>query len=140
SSVTQRLERPFLLTHLRRQQHITMRDLRSAIAYIATGDLGCSDVHQMYEDGGDLASLTRYDYWQLVFATQESEHLDPLFSDFATLDPGHFAHPRLDRFLHFHQEEEHKDRRIKLFRDKADLTRRRFLDEQEWISAFKRRL
>jgi serine/threonine protein kinase len=140
STITHRLERLFLLTHLRRLQHITMRDLRSAIAYIATGDLGCDDVHQMHESGSDLARLTQYDYWQLIFANQESTSLDPLFADFSMLDPGLFAYPRLDRFLHFHQEEEHRAKRNLLFRDKQDLPRRRFSDENEWISAVKRRL
>ncbi|QBD82561.1 hypothetical protein EPA93_43970 [Ktedonosporobacter rubrisoli] len=140
ANTTHRLEQLFLLTHLRRQQHITMRDLRSAIAYIATGDLGCSDVHQIYQGGSNLSNLTRYDYWQLVFAPQESKRLDAIFNDFLTLDPGQFSNPRLDRFLHFHQEEEHKARRAQLFRDKTDLARRRFSNEQEWIAAFKRRL
>lgn len=140
STITHRLERLFLLSHLRRLQHITMRDLRSAIAYIATADLGCDDVHNMYENENNLARLTQYDYWQLVFADQGSARQDPLFADFATLDPGLFAYPRLDRFLHFHQEEEHRAQRSLLYRDRADLSRRRFSDEDEWISAVKRRL
>ncbi len=142
ATITERLERLFLLTHLRRQQHITMRDLRSAIAYITTGDLGCVDVHQMYqhENESGLANLANYDYWQLIFSAQENQILDPLFSDFVTFDPGLFAHPRLDRVLHFHQEEEQQGKRRQLFRNKVDLARRRFVDETAWMVAFKRRL
>ena len=145
SSITHRLERLFLLTHLRRLQHITMRDLRSAIAYIATGDLGCDDVHQMLKSGSDLASLTKYDYWQLVFDDYGVASQDPILAEFVMLDPGRFAHPRLDRFLHFHQEEEYSTIRSQLFYNqagsiKSDLARQRFSDENEWIAAFKRRL
>jgi serine/threonine protein kinase len=140
SNITHRLERLFLLTHLRRLQHITMRDLRSAIAYIATGDLGCNDVHRMLKNGSDLASLTKYDYWQLVFGDHGIASQDPILADFVMLDPGLFAHPRLDRFLHFHQEDEYGAKRSQLFQDKQDLSRRRFSDEYEWIVAFKRRM
>jgi len=140
ANISHRLERLFLLAHLRKQRHITMRDLRSAIAYIVTGNLGCADVHQIFEDESKQASLTNYAYWQLIFASEEGRRADSLLSDFVLLDPGRFAHPRLDRFLHFYQGEEYKGKRLLLFRNKIDLSRQRFLSEREWIAAFKRRL
>ena len=61
--VVQRLEYLFLLSHLRRQRHTTMRDLRSALAYLITGNKSCEQVHAARhgEDAG--ASLVHVAYW-----------------------------------------------------------------------------
>jgi serine/threonine protein kinase len=136
--VLQRLEFLLSLTHLRHQRHITMRDLRSALAYLVTANQSCEQIHaaRNSEDGG--SSLIDLHYWQTAFAQLEDG--DDLLKDLRTLDPARFPQPHLDRFLHFHQNERDVERRRKLFIDQEDLPRLRFRQEAEWLAACKRRL
>ena len=137
-SISKWLESLLLLTHLRRQRHMTMRDLRSAIAYLITGNISCQQVHDARhgEDAG--ASLINLSYWHSAFAPLEMN--DELLKDITSLDPARFAHPQLDRFLHFYQSPEEAGTRRLLFADRVDLPLQRFKDEREWIAATKRRL
>ena len=136
--VVQRLEYLFLLSHLRRQRHTTMRDLRSALSYLITGNISCEQVHTERHGADAGASLVNLAYWQSSFAPME-QHEETLV-DLMPLDPARFPHPHLDRFLHFHQTTKDAEQRKILFADKNDLTPLRFKDETEWIAAFKRRL
>lgn len=137
-SINKWLEYLLLLAHLRRQRHITMRDLRSAIAYLITGNFSCQQVHEARhgEDAG--AWLIDLSYWRSAFAPLEIS--DELLKDLTALDPARFAHPQLDRFLHFHQAPEEAETRSLLYGDQIDLPRQRFIEENEWIAATKRRL
>lgn len=136
--VMQRLEFLFLLSHLRRQRHTTMRDLRSAIAYIITGNKSCEQIHQAHYDTDSAASQVQFAYWQSVFAPAEKS--DELLIDLLPLDPGRFPHPHLDRFFHFHESLGDTTLRGYLFIDKADLPPHYFSTESEWLAALKRRL
>jgi serine/threonine protein kinase len=136
--VIQRLEFLFLLSHLRRQRHTTMRDLRSALAYLITGNKSCEQVHAARHGAEAGASLINFAYWQSVFAPVEQQ--DELLADLMPLDPARFPHPHLDRFLHFHQTARDAEQRSLLFADKRDLPFQRFENETTWIAAFKRRL
>ncbi|EFH80222.1 serine/threonine protein kinase [Ktedonobacter racemifer] len=136
--VKSRLEFLFLLIHLRRQRHITMRDLRSAIAYLITGNQSCQDIHEMRNGSDGSTSLMNLSYWQNTFAPADTS--DDLLNDIANLDPARFARPHLDRFLHFHQLESDATQRRQLFINKQDLPPQRFKDAVDWIAAFKRRL
>ncbi len=136
--VLQRLEYLFLLSHLRRQRHTTMRDLRSALAYLITGNKSCEQVHAARHGADAGASLANFAYWQSVFSPIEQN--DESLVDLMPLDPARFPHPHLDRFLHFHQTAREAELRSFLFADKRDLPPQRFKDETEWIAAFKRRL
>ncbi|MGB8346609.1 MAG: protein kinase, partial [Ktedonobacteraceae bacterium] len=137
-SISKWLEYLLLLAHLRRQRHITMRDLRSAIAYLITGNASCQQVHEARHGEEAGASLIDLSYWRSAFAPLEIS--DELLKDLLTLDPARFAHPQLDRFLHFHQAPEEAEARRLLYSDRADLSRQRFIEEREWIAATKRRL
>ncbi len=136
--VVQRLEYLFLLSHLRRQRHTTMRDLRSALAYLITGNKGCEQVHVARHGTDAGASLINFAYWQSAFAPVEQS--DEALADLMPMDPARFPHPHLDRFLHFHQAARDAELRSLLFADKKDLPLQRFKDEAEWMAAFKRRL
>ncbi len=138
SKVARRLEFLFLLSYLRQQRHTTMRDLRSAIAYLVTGNKSCTQVHSAYEATDTGVSLLSYTYWQSAFAPVEKS--DELLTDLMPLDPGRFPHPHLDRFLHFHQAMKDGEQRSLLFAGKTDLELQRFQNEHEWMAAFKRRL
>jgi serine/threonine protein kinase len=137
-SISKWLEYLLLLTHLRRQRHMTMRDLRSAIAYLITGNSSCQQVHEARHGEEAGASLINLNYWRSAFAPLEMN--DELLREMINLDPARFAHPQLDRFLHFHQSPEEADARRLLFADSIDLSLQRFKDEREWIAATKRRL
>jgi hypothetical protein len=136
--VVQRLEYLFLLSHLRRQRHTTMRDLRSALAYMITGNKSCQQIHEARHGTEAGASLIQVAYWQSAFAPVEKS--DELLTDLMPFDPARFPQPHLDRFLHFHQAAKDASVRSMLFVDKNDLSPQRFQDEMEWIEAFKRRL
>jgi serine/threonine protein kinase len=137
-NVSERLQRLLLLTHLRRQYHTTMRDLRSTFAYLITGNLDCSDVHAALADGTHSATLVDHTYWRTAFAPLTP--VEELLSDLAQLDPGRRPQPRLDRFLHFHQSPRDATVRSTLFYDGRDLAPQRFASEREWLAAVKRRL
>src|SRR5260370_5569429 len=66
--VQQALEHLLLLTHLRRHRHMTMRDLRSALAYLITGNAACAYIHSARSDEVMGASLENLKYWLSVFA------------------------------------------------------------------------
>ncbi len=136
--VIQRLEFLFLLSHLRRQRHTTMRDLRSALAYLITGNWSCEQVHAARHGAEAGASLINFAYWQSAFAPIEQH--DELLADLMPFDPARFPHPHLDRFLHFHQTARDAEQRSLLFADKKDLPFQRFENEPTWMAAFKRRL
>jgi len=136
--VRPRLERLFLIAHLRRQRHITMRDLRSALAYLITGNLSCADVHmaQQRDDAG--ASLILHSYWQSAFAPLEQS--DEVLGDIGVIDPARQSQPHLDRYLHFRQAPADAPDRRSLFITEDDIPIHRFANESEWIGATKRRL
>ena len=115
-----------------------MRDLRSALAYLITGNKSCEQVHAVRHGADAGASLVNFVYWQSAFSPIEQN--DELLVDLMPLDPARFPHPHLDRLLHFHQTAQDAELRSLLFADKNDLPPQRFKVEAEWIAAFKRRL
>lgn len=137
-SISKWLEYLLLLAHLRRQRHMTMRDLRSTIAYLITGNLNCEQVHEARHGDEAGASLIDHSYWRLAFAPLEMN--DDVLKDLTIFDPARFPHSQLDRFLHFHHAPEEKDTRRSLYIDQIDLPPQRYVDEREWIAATKRRL
>ena len=137
-AISKWLEYLLLLTHLRRQHQITMRDLRSAIAYLITGNTSCQQVHDARHGSDGGASLIDLSFWRSAFAPLEQN--DELLLDLTVLDPARFAHPHLDRFLHFHQSPESASTRQLLYANHRDLPMQRFKDEYAWIAATKRRL
>lgn len=137
-SVRHRLEYLLLLTHLRRHRHMTMRDLRSVLAYLITANTTCQDVHQAKQNETVGATLINKRYWHSAFAPLEQH--DELLTELTSLDPARFSHPHLDRYLHFHQTLADTETRRHLFSDGVDLPLQRFNDEGAWIAAMKRRL
>ncbi len=135
--VRTRLEHLLLLTHLRQQRHTTMRDLRSVLAYLITSNTGCEEVHQLHRSEA-VENLLRRSYWNAAF--QPLDRGDDLLVDMTALDPARLAHPRLDRFLYFHQRNSDAALCSRMFSDGQDLARLHFTSEQEWMDAMKRRL
>ena len=53
AKVIARLKTLYTLTHFRSRLHITLRDLRSALAYMLVGTKDCDGVHQLYNSNDD---------------------------------------------------------------------------------------
>jgi len=96
-----RLTQLLMAVHLRRERRATIRDLRSALAYVITHDLGCDDVHRESREGRWLSSDSNSPYYQSVFDGSGSPDL--LLDEWQQLDPALVPSPRLDRYLHFHR-------------------------------------
>jgi hypothetical protein len=107
-------------------------------AYLITGNLDCADVREALAGEDRGASLVDRTYWRTVFAPLET--VEETLRDIAQLDPGRFPQPRLDRYLYFHQSAADATVRAGMFRDDGDLPPQRFLSEQGWLAAMKRRL
>jgi len=79
-------EQLLLLAHLRRQRHITMRDLRSTLALLITGNKACIDIHTAHTTGNFVQAFQSLAYWQAVFMTHDG-------SDELLGDSGHARFP-----------------------------------------------
>ncbi|WP_164689342.1 protein kinase domain-containing protein [Herpetosiphon llansteffanensis] len=135
--IAARLEYLLLIAHLRRQRHITMRDLRSSFALLITGNNVCSDIHSLMNSEDSLEAFQNITFWQSIFTTDNGT--DELLGDLAILDPARQSYPQLDRFLHYHQVSNDLEF-YKLFLDAHQSDRTHFIEEKAWIGAVKRRL
>jgi serine/threonine protein kinase len=103
-TVRRRLQLLLLAVHLRRERRPTVRDLRSALAFLITHELGCSQIHEEHENGKSPITGVERLYFNAAFNGAGSPDL--LLDEWFQLDPGAVPAPRLDRFFHFHRERE----------------------------------
>lgn len=105
NEVITRMEWLLRTVGLKRELHITMRDLRSFIAFIISRDYSCEEVEAVYKE----KSKTPEKYWQLYYFnitspnqndTGDNDRLIKLLRD---TDIGNVAIPNLDRDLFFGQ-------------------------------------
>jgi serine/threonine protein kinase len=63
--VTRRLRDLLRLVHLRGQLHVTLRDLRSALAYMLTSGRDCAQIHELYRtrDSGQILDSFYFNSW-----------------------------------------------------------------------------
>ncbi|ABW14774.1 serine/threonine protein kinase [Parafrankia sp. EAN1pec] len=95
--VQERLHRLVLTSHLRRGRRPTIRDLRSALAYLVTVDLGCADIHDEFGDGfGNPARPERH--FSAAAFDAAAGH-DRLLGEWRSLDPAAVPAPRVERWL-----------------------------------------
>ena len=90
-----RISTLFLISHLRRVRRVTIRDARSALAWTVTGDLGCDDVHQLYDAGELDAEVIPRAYFMNVFSVPPEG--DDTLEQLHQLDPADVVAPWLDR-------------------------------------------
>lgn len=100
--VVERLKMLYLITHLRGRLHITLRDLRSALAFMLIGTLDCDAIHSLYNSGSQdaLRSILGSFYfnaWIGGYAGSE----DRLISLLREIDTGEVSDPALDRIFSF---------------------------------------
>jgi serine/threonine protein kinase len=78
------LDRLLSISHFRRDQRATFRDVRSVFAYLITGDLSCQDVHSARKEGRNLRKAVGTLYFDLAFGGRADEHL---LSSWSQADP-----------------------------------------------------
>lgn len=94
--VTRRLRDLYRLVHLRGQLHITLRDLRSALAFMLTSGRDCAQIHELYRTGNaaEILSSFYFNSW-----SGEDGTADRLLRQLRELDVAAVPQPALDRRL-----------------------------------------
>lgn len=97
--VLERLKTLYTLTHLRGRLHITLRDLRSALAFMLASARDCAEIHKLYAEGrrDEIAAGFYFNSWMGA----ESATVDRLLTLLQDMDVGAASDPRLDRSLDF---------------------------------------
>ncbi|MBZ2184882.1 MAG: protein kinase [Bryobacter sp.] len=98
--VIERLKTLFTLTHLRGLLHITLRDLRSALAYMLVGTYDCQEIHNLYTDGKSRRNVLDGFYFNSIFGGQLGSQ-DRLLSLLRNIDVSQPSDPQRDRALDF---------------------------------------
>jgi serine/threonine protein kinase len=100
--VIERLKMLYTITHLRGRLHITMRDLRSALAFMLVGTRDCDGIHQLYQNGGEENQNRILDgfYFNSWLGGSEGSN-DRLISLLREIDVAEVSNPDLDRELGF---------------------------------------
>ena len=100
--VIERLKMLYTITHLRGRLHITMRDLRSALAFMLVGTQDCDGIHQLYQQSGEEIQnriLNAFYFNSWVGGSEGSN--DRLISLLREIDVAEVSNPDLDRELGF---------------------------------------
>jgi serine/threonine protein kinase len=103
NSIISRMEWLIKTVSLKRELHITMRDMRSLIAYTLTRDYSCEDLKSLNQ----LTENEPEKYWQYYYFNitnpyvQDSANQDRLIKLLRETDIGEVAIPHLDRDLFF---------------------------------------
>jgi len=100
--VIERLKMLYTITHLRGRLHITMRDLRSALAFMLVGTQDCDGIHQLYQKGGEESQNRILDgfYFNSWLGGVEGSN-DRLIALLREIDVAEVSNPDLDRELGF---------------------------------------
>jgi serine/threonine protein kinase len=100
--VIERLKMLYTVTHLRGRLHITIRDLRSALAFMLVGTRDCNGIHQLYQIGGEENQnriLDGFYFNSWLGGSEDSK--DRLISLLREIDVAKVSNPELDRELGF---------------------------------------
>lgn len=100
--VIERLKMLYTITHLRGRLHITMRDLRSALAFMLVGTRDCDGIHHLYQNGGEETQNRILDgfYFNSWLGGAEGSN-DRLIALLREIDVAEVSNPDLDRELGF---------------------------------------
>lgn len=100
--VIERLKMLYTVTHLRGRLHITMRDLRSALAYMLVGTRDCEGIHHLYQNGGEENQNRILDgfYFNSWLGGGDGSN-DRLISLLREIDVAEVSNPDIDRELGF---------------------------------------
>ena len=94
--VARRLRDLYRLVHLRGQLHVTLRDLRSALAFMLTSGRDCAQIHELYRTGNaeEILSSFYFNSW-----LGDPGTADRLLRQLSELDVAPVPQPALDRRL-----------------------------------------
>lgn len=84
------------MSHLAAGRRATVRDFRSALSWIVTGDLGCADVHEARAREEDLSSEPKFQIWNLAYSKNTN---DKLINEWRGFDPSKSVPSRIMRTL-----------------------------------------
>lgn len=133
-AVISRMEWLLRTASLKRELHITIRDLRSLIAYTLTRDYTCKDVQKIWEASEDVPET----YWQNFYfnitdsGSNDAGSQDRLIKLLRETDVGEVAVPDLDRDLFFGK---HKDNDYLEFSERESSLLEHFNNYKIWIPA-----
>lgn len=101
--IRQRIKILFQIAHFRQRLHITIRDLRSALAYLLFSTDGCDGIHQLLNDpSGFTDYLSRFFYNAgFDFEQPVRSSSDRLVRLISQVDPGQVSNPKLDAHIAF---------------------------------------
>ncbi|MDT0468733.1 methylation-associated defense system protein kinase MAD6 [Streptomyces gibsoniae] len=98
-----RLRRLYQVTQLRGDLHITLRDLRSALAYTLTSGRDCAEIHELYEKGTPEQRLERFYFSSYLGQAPDTDgrpqERDRLLALLREADVATMPQPQLDRRL-----------------------------------------
>ena len=99
--IVDRLRATYAITHLRGRLHITMRDLRSALAFTLAGTRDCDEIHTLYAKSGSEARRQilhgfYFNSWQ-----GGEGSADRLLTLLGQIDVGEATNPDIDRALDY---------------------------------------
>ena len=100
SQVLERLTLLYRLVTLRAKLHITLRDLRSALAFTIAGTRSCDEIHGLFEQG-EREEITRGFYFNSWAGAGTVQH-DRLLRLLQEVHVGRTGDPKLDRLFDFH--------------------------------------
>lgn len=99
------LRRLLQISHLRRDRHITIRDMRSTLSFILVGETSCEEIHSELEAESIASDWTERFYFSAAF--NPAKVAEDNLTEFALCDPASSTHPRLERKLwHLHRTRE----------------------------------
>lgn len=100
--VIERLKTLYTLSHLRGRLHVTLRDLRSALAYMLVGARDCDAVHELYRSGAEESrSIIVNGFYFNSWMGHGSNTQDRLLRLLQEIDIGLASNPELDRTFAF---------------------------------------
>lgn len=105
-AIQERIRTLFEIVHLRRQLHITMRDMRSAISWLLFQDNDCDSVAAMLGDSSSLQKQLQWFYFNAYAhdgKPPRGRADDRLVRLLRQIDPSQTSNPATDRTLHFSQ-------------------------------------
>lgn len=97
--VRKRLVDLFRILHMRGNDHMTMRDLRSSLSYVLTGVYQCKEIHSMVQQGKSFDSLLPLTLSESAFNNEG--RADDVLKALGSLDPASVTNPGLDRRIFF---------------------------------------
>lgn len=98
-----RLKALFQVAHFRQRLHITIRDLRSALAYILFSIDDCDGIHELLNDRTRLPEYIGRFFYNAPYDFEQPERTsnDRLVRLIAQIDPGQVSNPKLDAHIAF---------------------------------------